>query len=127
MPNERVPIKPIPPDKIGLVNDLQKVKADLEKSVAAFMVMLQNKKLDKNKSFKEIDQENRLFAKLVESAKAAEEKITNQGSFGLSITALRVAMFINNKMNEMMYEIDKIKEHLVDKNEGKNSGEGDDK
>jgi len=87
---------------------VQKSQEDFEKMIVTFMDFMQQKKLDKNKTVQEKDRENALFAKLIRAAEAVENIDQSKGSFGLSIVSIRTAMFINNKLNEVLYRLDQL-------------------
>lgn len=99
-----------PPQKkpIDIIEPTRKAQEEFEKMIVKFMSFMQQKKLDKNKSIQEKERENTLFSDLIKSAERVENIDQSKGSFGLSIVSIRTAMFINNKLNEVLYRLDQL-------------------
>ena len=87
--------------------------AKFEREIVKFMSSLKRKKLDRNKPIREIDAENQQFSNLIEAARRVELVSTAKGTMGLSITAMRMLLFLNNKVNEMASDFEKLQKDIL--------------
>ena len=87
--------------------------AAFEKTIMKFIALMEKKKLDKNKSVREIEQENALFKQLIDGARRVELVDIGKGTIGLSIVALRASMFVNNRINELEAEVVRLCELIA--------------
>lgn len=107
---KRIEYKPMsqPPQPKERRDVVAEESAKFEKEIIKFMAQLKgSKKLDKNKSIREIDLENSQFSDLVGAARRVELVEPAKGTMGLAIVAMRMLLFINNKMNEFESDMGK--------------------
>jgi hypothetical protein len=101
-----------PPKQVDMREEIKKRQRSLERAVAKFMVTLQSSKLDRNKTMKEKQGENSILSELMDAAQEVEKVIAGGGSMGIVVTALRMCIFMRDKLNESRYEVNALKRQI---------------
>lgn len=103
---------PKPKDKKDIVAEESE---RFEKEIVKLMAALKSQKLDRNKSIREIEVENKQFSDLVNAARRVELVEPAKGTMGLAIVAMRMLLFVNNRVNELAADFDQFKKEVLNR------------
>lgn len=103
----------LPPQNPNVVaNKITQARQELEKAVKDFLLLLDNKVLEKNKSEAQKNLENQVAKKLYNNAILLEQENVGEGVLAMSLTTLRTSMKMRDRINEIEYSILKVARDL---------------
>lgn len=123
-PTAPIPVPPPPIDQ-GVINEqLKQARAKVEQAFKAFHQVLNNKKLERNKSDVEKEQERKISDELFRTAQELDRLNPGEGVMVVGSIGLRELLKTRDRMNEVEYtalltrkELNELKQQLGCKEE----------
>lgn len=102
-----------PSNTITVEEQIRRARQELEKSFKDFHELLNNKVLDANKSNAQQNTERQVVDKLYRSAVVLENINIGEGVMSLAIIAVREMLKVRDRVNELEYELFKMKKDIA--------------
>lgn len=94
-----------PPNPQVVANKVMSARDKLEKVVKDYLLLLDDKVLEKNKSEARKKQEHFTVGELVKVAEAMDQENMGEGVFAMAITTLRTSLKMRDRINDLEFLI----------------------
>ena len=98
------------PEEVAM--KITKAREKFKEKFKNFHELLQNKKLKRNKSQAEVNQDKEIVDQLIKACIAIETMNVGEGIIALSTVALREHSTLRDRVNELEYELEKLKRDI---------------
>ena len=106
------PMQPNPAHAVTIEEQVRTSRQNLEKAFKEFHKLLNDKVLDANKSTAQHNTERMTIDNLYKSAVALENVNVSEGVMSLAIIAVREMLKMRDRVNELEYELLKLKRDM---------------
>lgn len=110
MTDKKMPAPPLNPNVVA--SKVDKARTNLQKAVKDFLLLLDDKLLDRNKSEAKKNVENLTAKTLYDAAVALEQENVGEGVMAMALTTLRTSLKMRDRINEIEYNILKVARDL---------------